>query len=100
MAKKILGSYALNALHGALMIAAQQYRDNAAEFGKLIDHKPREHDMMQIHGEGARRLQEQFQRQADEAALLSHLFGEADPVTIEYEPDYLDSHDLETLKRL
>lgn len=100
MAKKILGSYALNALHGALMIAAQQYRDNAAEFGKLIEHKPREHDMMQIHGDTARRLRDQFQKQADEASLLAHLLGESAPLTIEYDPEFLEEDDLATLKSL
>ncbi|QIV65851.1 hypothetical protein Cp1R7AA1_029 [Mesorhizobium phage Cp1R7A-A1] len=66
--------------------AAERYKETAADFRKLIDYKPKaiattpdgpfEIDMTP-HGEGARIIAEQFERQAQEAMQMLYVFDAA-----------------------
>ncbi|RWM86460.1 MAG: hypothetical protein EOR84_30575 [Mesorhizobium sp.] len=73
--------------------AAARFREHAQEFRKLIDYKPTpEHEQggvwqidMTPHGEGARRLAEQFELQAKEAEEYAAIFMDADTIEVTYE---------------
>lgn len=63
-------------------VAAERFLDHAKEFRKLVDYKPKPdhsvdgtlHVDLTPHGDGARRLAEQFELQAKEArAYADHL---------------------------
>ncbi|MBS3648816.1 hypothetical protein KEU06_09380 [Pseudaminobacter sp. 19-2017] len=57
------------------MVAAERFRENAAEFRKCIDYKPKEGEFPIFPtGEAAKRLVEQFERQAAEAEKFRDLF--------------------------
>jgi hypothetical protein len=68
--------------------AAERFKETAGGFRKLIDHKPVEGEQvdeagrifidMTPHGDAARRLAEQFDRQAAEAIKFAEIFGDAD----------------------
>lgn len=72
-------------------VAAERFGDHAKEFRKLIDYKPATTEPqsdeagrlfvdMTPHGEGARRLAEQFERQATEARAFADLFEGVDSI--------------------
>ena len=59
-------------------VAADKFGENAKLFRAMIDTKPEPESMMQIHGEGARRMAEQFDRQAAEALEFADIFAAVD----------------------
>jgi hypothetical protein len=76
------------ALANCLRVAAERFMEHAAEFRMLIDHQPEPNALMQIHGDGARRLAEQFEYQAREARQYADVFENADQILdILYEVD-------------
>ncbi|TIW53853.1 MAG: hypothetical protein E5V54_24130 [Mesorhizobium sp.] len=71
-----------NTLTNICLVAAERFTDHAKEFRKLVDYKPKPdqtkdgtlHVDLTPHGDGARRLAEQFELQAKEAfAYAEHL---------------------------
>lgn len=56
-----------SALKNICRVAAERFTESASTFNGLINHKPDPNAVMQIHGEGARRLSQQFEEQAKEA---------------------------------
>jgi hypothetical protein len=77
--------------------AAERFKETADGFRKLIDFKPVEGEQvdadgrryidMTPHGEGAKRLAEQFDWQAAEAQKFAELFDNAEHVEIITPPD-------------
>ena len=81
----------LHFLSAALMIAAERYRENAATFRALIDHKPGPNDLMQISGDTARNFAEQFEQQAAQASGYCQLFDAiTDDFEVEYDPELVE----------
>lgn len=85
-------------LAGALQIAAERYRDNAKEFAKLVDYKPTPDSFVQIHGQQAQNIVDDFTRQAEEASAFVALFNASEEITVKFDPDGLDADDEEALK--
>ncbi|RUU76132.1 hypothetical protein [Mesorhizobium sp. M7A.F.Ca.MR.362.00.0.0] len=83
----------IHTLTNICQVAADRFRSNADEFRKLIDYKPTpEHEKagvwqidMTPHGEGARRLAQQFDLQAKEAEEYAAAFANADNIEVIYE---------------
>lgn len=68
-------------------VAADKFKENADQFRALIDKKPSgEFDLMP-HGEGARRIAEQFDGQAAQAREFASIFGAAQDFSLDYEAD-------------
>ena len=82
-----LSDHEQNALGNICRTAAQRFMDHAKTFHDMIDHVPAEGDMMQIHGEGARRLMIQFETQAKEAHDLADRIANAEEMTITPYPE-------------
>ena len=91
MAKRILNLADMQFLAALAMLGAERYRENAATFRALIDHKPNPDDFMQVSGDSARGLAEQFERQAEEAGRFAQLWDAVtDDVVIEYDPELVE----------
>ncbi|TPJ51770.1 MULTISPECIES: hypothetical protein [unclassified Mesorhizobium] len=75
-----------NTLANICAVAAERFKNHAKEFCKLIDYKPKANTGTTIdmipHGEGARRLAEQFELQAKEAEEYAAIFAEADTIKV------------------
>lgn len=78
--KGTLGNY--------LRVAAERFKEHADTFRKLIDHKPGPDDIMQISGDAARSMAEQFERQRAEAVQYAEVFENSQQILdILYEGD-------------
>lgn len=94
--KKTLNYRQTEMLSNILTFAAQHYRENAVTFNRLIDHKPKPDDMMQICGDAARALEKTFIDQANSARALAQLFGAAEGgVEIEFDEEQVEMEDME-----
>jgi hypothetical protein len=67
-------------LGNCLRTAAERFKEHAETFRALIDHTPDPNAMMQIHGEGARIMADQFEEQAREALAYADVFENADVI--------------------
>lgn len=90
MRKKPVNDNELAFLQNVMMMAAEQYRAHALEFRKLIDYKPEAGSMMQVHGEAAKRIAEQFDLQAATASRYCQIFGAAEPFSIEFDEEQVE----------
>jgi hypothetical protein len=86
----------VRALANICRTAGERWKETAADFRKLIDYKPKdiaktpdgpyEIDMTP-HGEGARRIAEQFELQAKEAMDMFSLFDVAHDFGVPMDPE-------------
>ena len=67
----------LSTIANMCMVAAERFREDAKTFRALIDYKPDPEAAMQIHGDAARRMAEQFDKQAEEASEMFERFSNA-----------------------
>lgn len=84
-------SHEITGLVNCCMTAAQEFRKHAETFRALIDHKPAPDAMMQIHGDGARRVMQQFLDQAEQASHFCQMFqAVAEPITLTYDEEMVE----------
>lgn len=82
--------HTISTLENICMLAAEEYRKSAATFRALINHKPKPDDFMQICGDNAKRMAEQFDGQAEEASRLCQMFQAAEIVVINYDEEQVE----------